>query len=516
MKVKDITLIALTVGVMSLPFASCSDYLDVNTNPNYPTNPTLQSLLPSIGASSVAQLGLNGALLGNMWMEYTTQGNSTNQYNAVTAYNLTVSSYNGFWTNAYYNTLPDIRIMLTMAEEEGAWNYWLIGKVMEAYTFHILTDWYGDIPFTQALNPEEYPQPIYDDSRTVVYPGIISLIDEALARESEAKSSSVGLSNEDFFLGGDMDDWVAFAKSLKLKVLMRDFDANRSQIETLVNAGGLLEVDCAMTAFEDATDKGNPFYEYNIRQLNTTENVRACHTFSEFLIRNNDPRIEQYYEPTYYWTSSTDQGTLTLWDKYGALPFGTKPSTDPAADDPVPLVKSSRYKQAYSDPVYLMNAAEAAFMVAEVYARLGDNAKAKTAYDDAVTKAFDRYDYDATDFIAAGGVYEFKDASTDEMMKCIMTQKWVAACKANSWDAFFDRNRTGIPAISSADVVRESNSDPTLADGYELGTLVISGTSTLGTGETPHRLMVPQASSAYNPNAPTAVSIAEPLWWHAD
>jgi hypothetical protein len=516
MKVKNITLIALAAGIMSLPFTSCSDYLDVNTNPNYPTTATLQTLLPSIGASSVAQMGLNGALLGNMWMEYTTQGNSTNQYNTTVSYTLNVSSYGGFWTNAYYNTLPDIRIMLTLAEEQEAWNYWFIGKVMEAYTFHFLTDWYGDIPFSQALNPNEYQQPIYEDSRTVVYPGIIKLIDEALARESDAKSATNALSSEDFFFEGDIDNWIAFAKSLKLKVLMRDFETNRSQIESLVNAGGLLDVDCAMTAFEDATDKGNPFYEYNIRQLNTRENVRACHTFTEFLIANKDPRIEQYYVPTSYSQSSEDPDALTLWDIYGGIPFGDRPPTSTAEADNIPLVRSSRYLQAYDDPVYLMNAAEAEFMVAEAYARLGDKAKAKTAYDNAVTKAFERYGYDAADFIAAGGVYEFKDASTDDMMKSIMTQKWVAACKANSWDAFFDRNRTGIPAISSIPKVRVSNTEPGLTPGYELGTLVISATSTLNSGEFPHRLMVPQASSAYNPNAPTPVGIATPLWWHTN
>jgi hypothetical protein len=514
MKLKKILITTLITGVLSTSFFSCDDYLDVNDNPNYPTEATLQTLLPSIGATTIAQIALNGSLIGSMWMQYTTQGNSTNQYNSLVNYSLTVSSYNTFWTNAYANTLPDIKILQKMAEEEGAWNYWLVSRVLEAYNYHFLTDLYGDIPFTEAIQAKEYPYPKYDDSKTVVYPGILAMLDEAIAKEADAKSAPNPMTKEDYYFNGNIDLWVAFAKSLKLKVLLRDFEANRGQISAIVDGGGLLEVDCAMTAFEDAINKGNPFYEYNIRQLNTQENIRACHTFTEFLIAANDPRIEQYYEVSNYAKQQIAAGEdVTLWEKYGGLPCGTKPSTVEGDDDAVPLIKSSRYLQAYNDPAYLMNNAEVAFMKAEAYARLGDKAKAKAAYDDAVTKAFGRWGYDASLFIAGGGVYAFKDASLDEMLACILIQKWVAAAKANPWDAYFDRNRTGLPKISKAEKVRVSNITTGLMPGYELGTLVNPGNTELQTGQFPCHLLVPQNSSSYNPNAPEPKPLTEPLWW---
>ncbi|MDH6304479.1 hypothetical protein M2459_001212 [Parabacteroides sp. PF5-5] len=516
MKLKKIIATTLIMGFISASFISCEDYLDVNENPNYPTDATLQTLLPSVGATTIAQIGLNGALIGTLWMQHATQGNSTNQYNSLANYNITVSSYNAFWSNAYANTLQDIKILLTIAEEENAWNYWLIAKVLEAYNYHFLTDLYGDIPFTEALQASEFPYPKYDDSKTVVYPGIIAMLDEAIAKESQAKANSnPPMGNEDYYFRGDISKWVAFAKSLKLKVLMRDFEANKSQISSIVEAGGLLEDDCAMTAFEDATNKGNPFYEYNIRQLNTVENVRACHTFTEFLIEANDPRIEQYYELTNYAKQQIAAGeAVTLREMYGGLPCGTKPSTTEGDEDAVPLIKSSRYLQAYDDPAYLMNNAEVAFMKAEAYARMGDKAKAKAAYDNGVTKAFARWGYDASSFIASGGVYAFKDASTNEMVKCILTQKWVASAKANSWDAFFDRNRTGYPEISKVEKVRVSNITEGLMPGYELGTLVDPGSTELQPGAFPRRMLVPQGSSAYNPNAPETKGLTEPMWWH--
>lgn len=512
---KNIIYNILMALIISVTIVSCDDILDINKNPNYPTEATLETLLPSAGATTVAQWGYNGQLIGDLWNQYVTQGNSTNQYNTTANYSLTQDSYNAFWTNAYANTLPDLKILITMAEEKDAWNYWLIAKVLTAYNFHLLTDFYGDIPFTEALNATEFPNPKYDDSKTVVYPGIIALLDEAIAKESQAKASSNPvITNGDYYFGGNIDKWVAFAKSLKLKLYIRDFETNKTQIAALISAGGLLLEDCAFTVFEDATNKGNPLYEYNIRQLNTKENLRACHTFLEFLLANNDPRIVEIYELTSDAQAAINGGeTLTYREMYGGLPCGTKPSTTAGEDDAVPLVKSSRYKQAYSDPVYLMNAAECYFLVAEAQARLGNASDAKTAYDEGVRNAFERWGFDATSFTQTGGVYEFDSSSPNAMLKCILTQKWVASAKANSWDAWLDRNRTGIPAISDAEKVRVSNITPGLEPGYELGTLVRPGTTVLQAREIPRRLPVPNVSALYNPNAPQTKLIQEPLWW---
>jgi hypothetical protein len=504
----------LLIVALPLTLLSCDAYLDVNTNPNSPAEVTARNLLPTVEASTIARLGNEGALIGTFWMQYATQGNTTNQYNTLANYSLTASSYQNIWSNAYSNTLSDIRIMLERAEVEKVGNFWFMGKVLEAYNLHILMEWYGDIPFTERNNSEEFPQPKYDDSKTVVYPGILALLDEALSREDFAtQTSNPTIGAEDYFFHGDMVKWIAFAKTLKLKLLLRDFDANRSLITSLVAAGGLLDEDCAFTAFQNSQNKGNPFYETNIRQLNTRENVRACHTFTEFLLANNDPRIADFYEVSSDFRNSPD---ASPWERYGGLPCGTKPPSERTEKGAVILARSSRFLQAYSDPVYLMNAAEIAFMLAEVYARTGDKANAKLHYDDGVTRAFRRYGYDASGHIAAGGVYSFDDRDEDSMMTSIMTQKWVAACKANAWDAFFDRNRTGIPAISRISPVRVDDTDYTLGltPGYVLGTLVPPGGTVLLADDFPHRLIVPQNSQVYNPNAPAAVSIREPLWWH--
>lgn len=228
------SLFALLIAGTSL--TSCKDYLDVNDNPNYPVTTTMSALLPSACASTISQLGLYGDLMGDMWLQFTTQGNTTNQYNTLCNYSLTVTSYNGFFTNAYTNTLPDLKDVIAMAEQEEAWDYWVIAKVLTAYNYHMLADLYEDIPFTEALDQEKYPYPHYDDGRTVVYPGILSLLQEAIDKcPQAAEKSSSYIDTYDMFLEGDINKWRKFAKNLKLKVLVRDFDANKQAIQALLD-----------------------------------------------------------------------------------------------------------------------------------------------------------------------------------------------------------------------------------------------------------------------------------------
>jgi hypothetical protein len=507
MKIKNILVGTMTAVAVIASLSSCTSYLDVNDNPNYPTDASLSTLMPSVCATTFAQYGLQCTLLGNLWTQFVTQGNTTNQYNTYANYTVlnTDAPSTSVWRNAYSNTLPDLKTMISMAEEQKAWNYWLIGKVLTAYNYLMLTDLYGDIPFTQAINSDEYPNPEFDDSKTVVYPGIIKMLDEAIAKQAEAKSSMTSLSNADLYCNGDVDKWVAFARSLKLKMYLRDFSSYKSEIQSLLSAGGLLEEDFKVDCFEDATNKGNPLYEFNIRQLNTPENLRACHTMLEYFLANGDHRCEALYDKIGDKSSSTGLSDSIL---YEGLPCGTKPETSI-----IELSSSSRMTQSYSDPVYLMNGAEAEFLISEAYARLDDMADAKTYYDKGVTAAFSRYGMAANGAELLAGNYAF---DADNALKCIMMQKWLSYAGANTMDGWFDRCRTGIPEITTGVTVRESDAynKRALTSGYVLGTLVDPGSSNMAQGVTLRRLPLPTYSVLYNTNASKySKSIDEPLWW---
>lgn len=519
---KKIGIVALCMAMGTMALTSCEDsgFLDINYNPNYPSTASAKYLVGAAEASTVSVLGYTGAITGNMWCQYTTQGNTTNQYNTVCTYATTTSSttppVSSLWQNCYANALEDLKLAIADAEENEQWNWWLMAKVLTAYNFMILTDSYGDIPFTEALDAS-IANPKFDDSKTVVYPGIIALLDEAIAKESAAIAADANspVANYDCFLGGDISKWVAFAKTLKLKAYLKDYSANASQIASLLSAGGLLEEDCAWTAWEDATNKSNPLYERNIRQLNTTENMRACQTFLDFMLQNNDPRIVYIYEPTSVARAtyaSEDQWLENLNDCYEGLPYGGEKVPDATV---APITTTSRFRQRYNDPVYLLNAAECELMIAEAYARAGNTAKAKEYYEKGVEAGFDRWGLDATEFIE--GVYKFDES---DMITCIAMQYWMTYAGANAYDGWQTRNRLGIPALQKDIMVRANNQtlERGFADGYVPGSLVDPTASTLNAGEYPTRLLYPQGTTLYNLSAEEYVNkngnsqIAK-LWW---
>lgn len=471
---------------------ACSDYLDINDNPNYPAEVTASTLLPSGIASTVAVLGSSYELYGGMWSQHYMQGQTSNQYNTVCNYSITNTAESRMWSTPYSIALPDLDLVIKMAEKNSEWNYWAVAKVMMAFTYHILVDTYGSIPFTEALKADEGVfNPKFDDSKTVVYPGMIAMLDEVIAKSGELSGPGLpALTTQDFIFGTskgtDMTKWVSFAKSLKLKLLMRDFEANKAAIQALLTENDLLTIDAKMDLFMDLENKSNPLYEYDRRKLNTRVNIRACATLCEYMKKYEDTRLADFFNPN-------EDGTGTT-----PLKCGDRPTELKTGQISVVVLEAT-------DPVYLMSAAEIAFLQAEAYARLGNTAKAKENYDKGVMLAFERWGKDASSFIADGGAYVFNGKDLNGMLTSILTQKWIAATRCQAWDSWFDINRTGIPALGSA--------FPDEA-GYVWGQLTPCIGSALGVGEYPRRMLYPKGSSDYNSNTPEVIPLQGKQWWH--
>lgn len=483
----------LYIGLVSsllLTTTACSDYLDINTNPNYPVEASPSTLLPSGIAGVASATGGVYELYGGMWSQQYTQGHTSNQYNTLVNYTITNASDSRMWSIPYSIALPDLDLVVKGAEAAKEWNYWVMGKTMTVFMYHILVDSYGSIPFTEALMGNDNTTPKYDDSKTVVYPGMLAMLDEIIAKKAEATGAGLpAVSKVDFVFAGNVTKWIQFAKSLKLKLMMRDFEANKAAIKALLDEGDLLTVDAKMDCFQDLENKSNPLYENDRRKLNTTNNIRACATVCDMMKKHNDPRLNDFYNKNQDGTGNTT-----------SLKCGDRPNSVALTTKMVSIVKLDPV-----DPVYFMSAAEVSFLQAEAYARLNDAAKAKTAYDKAVGQAFDRWGYSADEFVKKGGAYAFDSKDLNSMLTSILTQKWVASTRCQAWDAWFDINRTGIPALSSKHIDEA---------GYVWGQLTPCIGSALAPGEYPRRLIYPKSSSDYNPNTPAVVPLQEKQWWH--
>lgn len=503
MKMRRIYLFAIVL--LSMIVSSCD--LDINRDPNYPIDVNADKFFASGQMWTASVVGGDLQLLGGMWAQHYAQHAGSNQYTGIDSYNIPNSStyMTRTWGSLYAGALPDLKLATEKSAAKGEWNYWMASKIMTAYTFHILVEAYGDIPFTEALDFENNKAPKFDNAKEV-NGKIISLLDEALGKQADAEGLA-SMDGNDLVFGGDIAQWAQFAKSLKLKILMRDpnFSANSAAIQALLTEDDLLTTDAKITIFEDKENNSNPLYENDRRKLNTQNNIRASSTLAKFLKQNNDPRAGIFMEPAV--------APDPVWGDYVGIPQGGYTLGAAWGN------KSSRARIDADDPVYFMSAAEVDFLKAEAYVKLGNTAEAQANYESGVTAAFDRWagetdlsgknvilpaDFDVASLIGPGMVYAFNTTSQQTMLESIWRQKWIAGVRSQGWESFLEVNRTGFPNAGTV-----NSEDPA----YVVGQLAPSINTVLGSGQFPRRLIYPKTSSDYNPNTPAVVPIQDKLWW---
>jgi len=151
----------------------------VNINPNQPEEVSLGTILPGVIISSVDASVNQAYLVGNNAAQLSAKAlrREVDIYIWASFANLT-------WT-PFYNSLRDVQAMEQIAAEEGHDNYLGVAMVMRAWMFSVLTDAYGDIPYSQALAAQQDINfPAYDRQEDIYLDpdnGLLATLDEAQA-----------------------------------------------------------------------------------------------------------------------------------------------------------------------------------------------------------------------------------------------------------------------------------------------------------------------------------------------
>jgi hypothetical protein len=481
------SLISIFLLSLLLMGVSCKEQLDINQSPNVPTleqgNPQL--VFPAAVLATVGKVGGDLTILGGIWAQNYTQSALSNQYKYIDAYDVKATDFNATWDVLFTSGLKNYNYVTDKSKASGDWIFYLMGTVMDAYTNAILVDLYDKIPYTEAIMGGANIQPKFDDGLSV-YKDLIARIDTALSKDFSASTNTVP-GTADLLFGGDVTKWKAFANTLKLKFYLRMVNAQptlaQDGITRLVNSGvQFLTVDAGVTNFTDVLGKDNPFYEQNIRSLNTPDNIRASKTFASWLIANSDPRVVSYFGVAV--PNSVNQGDYNGTDAtyQTAKVFVQKPT----------------------DPVIFISKAESYFLQAEASARYFNGTNAQALYNQGVLAAFASTGNDGTSFI--NGAYAFPaSGSLENKIEAIVVQKWASfpyGCHAI--EGFFEKNRTGYPKTSTVYSTSAS---------YVPGQFVVAKNSVLTAGMLPKRLAFTYDETSRNSNAPALVPITTAVWW---
>lgn len=204
----------LVVLLLLLSMASCSEFLDINEDPNNPTAVPLNQLLPSTQLDISNAVGTSSGGLSSITMSYMHQIVQRGNHND---YGVTGGDFGVVvpWNNFYTKALTDLKVIIDQGTEEEAWHYVGVAQLLSAYSFSVAVDIWGDVPFEEANRGAEIPFPNYD-SGADVYAALFPLIDEAIVNLERNSSSSPG--TEDLIYGGNIANWRKFGNSLKLKL----------------------------------------------------------------------------------------------------------------------------------------------------------------------------------------------------------------------------------------------------------------------------------------------------------
>lgn len=186
-----------------------------NINPNVPTVVNPGVVLPQVIYNTSNTLVNNAFELNNELIQYTCMNNT---FTEVQRFKLLPANSNGIW--ALYNRIRDLDDIIAMSEKTtGLTNYKPIARVLKVFLYSVLTDTYGDIPYSEAGKAilDQKFTPVYD-SQESVYTGLLAELKEIA---TSFKTSEALLYGGDPVYKGDISKWIKFTNSLRLRLLMR-------------------------------------------------------------------------------------------------------------------------------------------------------------------------------------------------------------------------------------------------------------------------------------------------------
>ncbi|HEV2148742.1 MAG TPA: SusD/RagB family nutrient-binding outer membrane lipoprotein [Longimicrobiaceae bacterium] len=352
------------VLALSLGVVGCTDFLTgpgLTENPNNPTTASASQLFVGIQANQFVQ---QEGQLARTSAYYTQQLSGTNNQQADygSAYTMGESEFNGWFANVYGGGgLLDMRRVQAMAREAGDQKLEGIVKVWEAFTIGMAAAGWGDIPYREALDPNN-PTPNLDPQQQV-YADVQKVLDEAIALLG---GPSTMPANVDLVYGGNAGRWRRAAYTLKARFHMHTAERLGRPAYEAALAAAQQGINEAPTSVADAVHGRAPG---NFRTLHDNELTKA-NIWAQFLGarqdltanrvlidmlkgRAGDPRLAGYFDPA-------GDGQYRGADQFGRTNSQPMSTVD----------KETRLQFTFRQP--LVTWAETQLIMAEAKFRLGD------------------------------------------------------------------------------------------------------------------------------------------------
>lgn len=450
-------IIFLLIAFVTMGITACEKNFEaLNTNPNNPEEVSPELLMVNIIRGSVNSLVGDGFSSGNVLMQYMTQVREP----GIDRYRI---GSTGTWDDGY-NNLRNVQSLYDIAEERGMDNYKAIAKIMRALIFSRMTDCYGDLPYSEALQGKKGingGSPIYlpkFDTQEKIYAGLIQELKDANALLDPSK----GLINNDILFNGNVQQWKKFANSLRMRLLLRrsnKVDPSADMREIVADPGKypLMETvdDNAALKYVEAPNR----FPLTGTRSGDIQYCRLSKTFADKLNVLQDPRLPVFFRPT---PASVTAGN----PKYAGVLNGLADAD--LGSDQVPLssaIGSMYYvdiQVAVPAEGLIMLVSELKFLLAESVVKGYITGDAKQYYEAGIKASMDYYkSISGVNISATPDYLNQPDVAYNatRALELIGTQRWIAMFY-NDWQAWHEWKRTGYPVLTPSKVNFNSDRIP--------------------------------------------------------
>lgn len=343
-----------------------------------------------------------------------------------------------YWTPFYREVLQDLNEAKKLTEADALLtpevkaNRIAQIEIMSVYTWSVLVNTWGDIPYSEALDIN-INKPKYD-SAAEIYADLFTRLDAALAQLTPANAT---FGSSDLIYGGDATAWVKFGHSLKMKLAITVADADdataRAAIQASFDKGFTSNADNAIFEYQGSTPNNNPISNNLNPILTSRQDYVAGRTLVDKMNAKSDPR-----RPFYFTTVG------------GAFLGGAQGVNNSFAD----LSKPADRIIETDFPAVLLDYAEVEFILAEAAERWGIAGSAATHYNNAITASITSWGGTAASaatylerpdvaYATAAGGYKQK----------IGEQKYIALYN-RGYDAWTEWRRLDYPTLQPANEAR--------------------------------------------------------------
>ena len=415
-----------------LAASSCKkDLAEINVNPNATQNPQPDYLLTAAQkiTSDVywgADNNFNSTLLIiQHWAKI--------QYTEPDRYIFSNSSFTSLWNTGYAQSITNLNTIIKLPDAKANANYKAVALVLRSWVFSLLTDAYGNIPYSQSGKIAETLTPVYDSQKDVYF----GLLDDLKSAVTSLNTSGDAITG-DVIYSGKIDKWKKFANALRFRIALRiaDREADKAKqviSEVLASDGGLISsVDEAAKFVYSTSPLQNPVSAW----FDTRDDYRIAKTIVDKLYALNDPRLPVY----------ANKPTDASVKDYVGIPSGL--TTSDANN--LGFAKTSKpglYFSTPTTPAVILSYAELLFDRAEAAARGYTSENAEDLYKQAITASFNQFGItDATVIKNYLGQATVKyDAGN--FKKSIGEQKWIALF-GQGLEAFTEWRRLDYPVLT--------------------------------------------------------------------